>query len=114
MKKRVMPKTRPKKGLDMLFEKRGPGRPGIRGSEVRGRADQHRFSLGRIWADAREPLLRAKTEDEVIAALQNCSEYYSRPFVPGYAGRILQIIRERKFPKRSKPQMNFLADSLAG
>jgi hypothetical protein len=114
MKKREKPNFMSKKTLDRLFEKRGRGRPGVRGSEIRGRADQYRTLLGHIWENIREPLLKAQTESDVIAAFPNPEDYYSRSFVPGYAEHILQIIRERGFPKRSKIQMNFLANSLAG
>jgi hypothetical protein len=114
MKKRRPPQKAPKKALDRFFEKRGPGRPGARRSEVRTRADHYRLAWGRIWDKVREPLLKAQTKDDVIAAFRDCTEYDSHQFVPVFADLILQIIRERKFPKRSKPQMNFLADSLAG
>lgn len=103
----------PKKTLDTPSGKRRPGRPGVRGSEIRGRADQYRLLLGTIWKNIRDPLLKAQSKDDVIAAFPEGDAYHSHWFVPGYAGLILQIIRESRFPKRSKTQMNFFADSLA-
>lgn len=119
MKKQEKIKTtrkNPKKGFDKLFgrPKRGPGRPGVRPSEIRGRADHFRILLGNLWENIREPLLKAQSESDVIAAFHGCGESNSRPFVPGLAGLILQIFHEKKFLKRPKPQLNFLADSLAG
>ena len=70
--------------------------------------------FGYVWDRLRIPLLAAKDEIEVIRAFEENAQPYTREFMPMLAGLVLKVIRERKFPKRGEPQINFLADSLAG
>jgi hypothetical protein len=122
-----MPKTKkslskPHISLDTFSTKRGRGRPGVRASEVYNRACGYRIIFSQIWNDRPGPqgevlqglgndLLRAQTEAEVIKALELWPSYQSE-FSP-LAGLILKVLRDKDFPKRRVPQMNFLADSLA-
>jgi hypothetical protein len=102
------------KPIDRFFAKRGPGRPGVPASEIRGRADHYRLVLTQIWDKVGEPLLNANTEDEIIHAFQICGGYYSVQFgLPRNAPLILKVIRDPKFPKRRGACINFCADSLA-
>ncbi len=100
--------------LDTYSEKRGRGRPGVRPSEITGRAYNYRMIFGHVWDRLRKPLLAAKNEAEVISAFEENAQPYVREFVPVLAGLILKVVREAKFPKRRGAQINFLADSLAG
>ena len=108
-------KKRPNKPLDTFSEKRGRGRPArMRASEIRGRADNYRWILNQLW-DRLWPLLsQAQTEADIIKAFQEGASPYDREFSPGLAALTLRVLHEPKFPKRRDPQINFLADSLAG
>ncbi len=114
LKRKNSPK-RPQKTLDTFLEKRGRGRPARAGfSEIRGRADNYRWIFAQVW-DRLWPLLaKAKTEEDMIKAFQEGARPYDREFVPALTGLALRVLCERKFPKRREPQVNFLADSLAG
>lgn len=101
------------KKLARAAAKKKRGRPGIRGSEIAGRSFNYRNIFERIWPRLREPLLQARTKEEVAQALAQFGEPYSQEFIP-QSELILQIIREAKFPKRPAPQVAFLADSLSG
>ncbi len=98
--------------LDRLSGKRGRGRPRwVPAALVRSCADNYRRLLERGWNDLEDPLLAAQSEQEVAVAL--------RRVPPGYphelsllAPLILKVIKEPKFPKRKKAQINFLADSI--
>jgi hypothetical protein len=104
---------KPKKGLDRLPEKPGRGRPGVRRSEIRGRADNYRWIFDQVW-DRMWPLLStAQTEEDVERAFQDGASPYNSYFVP-LAPLALKILHERRFPKLRHAQINFLADSLAG
>jgi hypothetical protein len=105
---------KPKKALDSFSVKRGRGRPGVRRSEIWGRGDNFRIIFGQIWKDLGEPLLKAKTQEEVTRAFEGFGKTYSRQFVPALSSLILEVIREPRFPKRPAAQIGFLADSLAG
>jgi hypothetical protein len=115
-------KTR-EKTLDTVSPKRGRGRPGVRASEIKGRADHYRLLFTQIWNDRTDArgeflkglgnaLLGAKTEEKVIRAFAPWPSH-QREFEP-IASVVLKVLREPKFPKRRKTQINFLADSLAG
>ena len=101
--------------VDTFSEKRGRGRPQrIQWSWVIGRADNRRYSLAEVWPKLRDPLLAAQTEEQVIAAFKNYGQPYAGDYVPRMAPDISALIRDPSFPKRSKAQIGFLADSLAG
>jgi hypothetical protein len=60
------------------------------------------------------PVLAAQTENEVTEAFLSYGKPYAKEFVTRLAADILNVIREKKFPKREKAQIKFLANSLAG
>jgi hypothetical protein len=101
--------------LDIIFEKRGPGRPpSVCAASIRGRADNYRSILSNVW-DQMWPLLsRVRTEDDVIKAFHEGASTYEREFMPARASFVLKILQEEKFPRRRQTRINFLADSLAG
>jgi hypothetical protein len=70
--------------------------------------------FGYVWDRLRIPLLAARDEIEVIRVFEENAQAYTREFMPMLAALVLKVIRERRFPKRSEAQINFLADSLAG
>jgi hypothetical protein len=99
--------------LDRFLTKRGRGRPvKVVPAAVRGRADNYRVQLGTIWKELGAPLLSAQSEQDVINALQSAipGNHELVPFAP----LILKVIKDRKFPKRKRAQIHFLADSIAG
>lgn len=99
--------------LDMYSAKRGPGRPAkVAPSAVRGRADNYRVWLARLWNELGVLLLAADTEENVIKAFQNVLPGNNE--FPPQAELILKIIKDPNFPKRQTARINFLADSLAG
>jgi hypothetical protein len=57
-------------------------------------------------------LLHAESEEAVTKTFDAVPQLKSE-FSP-IAGLILKVLREKKFPKTRKAQINFLADSLAG
>jgi len=86
----------------------------IQRSWVTGRAYNYWIQLSQVWQNLEGPLLAAKTTAEVTAAFENHAKQYAQGFVPGMTSDILALIRDRKFPKRPQPRINFLADSLGG
>lgn len=114
MAKRKQTREKVAKPLDTLSRKRPRGRPGVRASEVRGRADSYRWILNEVWGRLGPQLLQAESAEEVTRAFEEGASPYGREFMPALAGLVLKVIREPKFPVRRVPQANFLADSLAG
>jgi hypothetical protein len=110
--KKSVPKT--KKTVDAVREKRR-GRPcHVIRSEVIGRAENYRLIFGYVWSGLCGPLVAANSVEQVIEAFEKYADAYAREFVPRLAEDILKVVHEPKFPKRQYPQINFLADSLAG
>src|SRR6266852_425496 len=107
-------RKRSKDPLDTVSEKgrRGPKRR-VDPSAVRGRADNYRGILKNVWDQLWPRLSQVQTVDDVITAFQ---EGYpgEHEFMPYQAPRILEVLKERAFPKRQKARINFFADSLAG
>jgi hypothetical protein len=102
-----------KKGLDTFSPKRGPGRPQtVVPSAIEGRADNYRGILDHVWDDLWSPLSTSETEEGVVAAIQSAIPNETQ--FSGSAGLILQVLKERHFPKRRQARINFLADSIAG
>ena len=115
MAKRQKPVPKAKKTLDAFRQKRGRGRPyHVLHSEVIGRAGNYRDIFRRIWSGLRGPLIAANQPGEVIEAFEKHAQGYAREFIPRLAEDILKVIHDPKFPKRPSPQINFLADSIAG
>jgi hypothetical protein len=114
-------------GLDNVFKKKSRGRPGVSPSQVMLRAQNYRrmFWTYRLrgrkndkqqvrdrpyeWAAA---LVAAKTADDVMRALDSSPSHIQNQFRP-LTSLILQVLKERVFPKRQENQFDFLADSLA-
>lgn len=130
MPKRKKTPVQVEKGLDtFVFAKnRQRGRPGVRASEVVGRADNYRrmfwtYRLRKKNKDENEwvrekpyewalALTAAKTTDDAIRALESGPLHIQNEF-KSLAQLILQVLREHDFPKRRETQFDFLADSLA-
>lgn len=112
------PSKRTKKGklpLDTVLKKRGRGRPArMRFSEIRGRADNYRSILNQVWERLWPLLSKAQAEADVVKAFQQGANPYAQQFVPAWANLVLEVLQDKKFPKRRQAQINFLADSLAG
>ncbi len=102
---------RVKKPLDTFSQKRGRGRPGVRASEISGRAYHYHLIFSQIWDVVGGSLLSANTKEEVIKALERTP--YKDEFAT-IASLALEVLHDPKFPKRREAQINFLGDSLAG
>ncbi len=115
MPRRKKVAEQPNKALDTFSAKRARGRPPrMRFSEIGGRADHFRWILNEVW-DRLWPLLsKAQNEEDVIRAFQEGASPYTQNFMPGLAALTFTVMREPRFRKRRQPQINFLADSLAG
>jgi len=101
--------------LDTFSQKRGRGRPPtVRFKEIVGRADNNRWILDEAWERLWPLLSKANNEDEITKAFQGGASAYANQFVPAFSALILEVLREKTLPIRRKPQVNFLADSLAG
>jgi hypothetical protein len=99
--------------LDRFSAKRGPGRPvKVVPSAVRGRADNWRVSLARLWDELEVPLLSAETADDVSKAFQTVLPGNNE--FPPHAELIFRVLNDPRFPKRKTARINFLADSSAG
>jgi hypothetical protein len=113
MAKRKRPLEDAQNPLDRFSTKRGRGRPNkVVPTAVTGRAWNYRDSLPRIWSELEGPLLAAKGPEDVVkafeAALPGSNEF------PPLAPLIFEVINHPQFPKRRKPQIKFLAESIAG
>lgn len=83
-------------------------------SWIVGRADNMRLILQQVWDRLWPVLSVAQTEQEVIEALK-ASAPYPTAFTPIPPAFLLQVLRDKKFPRTSREsQINFLADSAAG
>lgn len=103
------------KPLDAFSQKRGRGRPRkVRPSEIHGRAQNYRKIFGEIWDRLHDPLLGVTTEEEITNVFDEFARPYTQEFVPSLDALIFEVIHDPKFPKRPAPQINFIADSLAG
>jgi hypothetical protein len=101
-----------KKPLDTHIENRGRGRPWkVRASEVAGRSLNFRGILESVWERIWPSLSQATNETELIGALQKANPY-ERELTP-IAPLIFEVVKAPNFPKRQRPQINFLADSIA-
>jgi hypothetical protein len=103
---------RAKKGLDSDSPKRrGPHRQ-IAPTTVLGRAENNRTILQQVWDSVWPSISEAQNTEEMVKALENARPY-GRDFVP-WAAAILGALNEKRFPKRKKARINFIADSIAG
>jgi hypothetical protein len=102
------------KPLDTFSGKRGRGRPGVRASEIQGRAGNYQYIFNEVW-DRLWPLLSGAMNEEAVAkAFQEGASPYTQNFMTGLYPVILEILRDPQFPKRRKAQVKFMAESLAG
>lgn len=89
-----------KKTVGPVHGKRGRGRPRLcRYSEIIGRAQNYRGIFKGIWDRLSGQLLAARNEEEVTEAFRSHAQPYTKEFVPRLAGDILEVLREKKFPK---------------
>lgn len=104
----------PKNPLDTVSQKgrRGP-KPKVVPSAVRGRADNYRGILKNVWERLWPRLSQVQSVDDVVVAFRD-GYPGEHEFMPYRAALILEVLKERTFPKRQKARINFLADSLAG
>jgi hypothetical protein len=113
MRKGKRARKRPQNFLDRYSPKRDPGRPPtVSASAVRGRADNWRVSLARLWSDLEAPLLAAQTADDVATAFEKALPGNNE--FPPHAEVIFRTLKDPKFPRQKKARINFLADSSAG
>lgn len=103
-----------KKALDTHTKKRDRGRPRwVDPGETKGRGDNYRGIFNLVWKTLYPLLSKAQTQEEVIHAFEEGAGSYSRQFMPKFAPLVLEVLRERTFPKKATTQANFMADSLA-
>jgi hypothetical protein len=113
MAKRKRPRKTAENPLDRFSAKRGRGRPvKVVPTSVTGRASNCRDLLPRIWNELEGPLLAAEGPEEVVRAFEAALPG-STEFLP-LAPLILEVIKDPQFPKRRKPRIKFLAESIAG
>jgi hypothetical protein len=104
-----------KMAIDGSSEKRKRGRPRECGyTDILGRAENYRWIFTQVWERLSGPLRAARNDQEVTEAFRLEGEPYAHEFVPRLAGDILAVIGEKKFPKRARAQIKFMANSLAG
>lgn len=125
MPKRKTPQLEVQKPLDAFSGKRRRGRPGVRPSEVALRAENYRRMFWDYRLDKKKKeyvrdkpsewatrLLASKTIEDVERAFETrplSAQNEFRPLFP----LILQVLRERTFPKKPETQLDFLANSIA-
>jgi hypothetical protein len=115
MPKRNKPPKMTQNPLDAIPENKGRGRPRLcRYSEILGRAENYRGIFTEIWDRLSNALSTSSTESDVTEAFRSYAQPYANEFVPRLAADILEVIREKKFPKKRRAQVKFLANSLAG
>lgn len=105
-------RKKPQNPLDTDFQKRRRGRPGVFAPEIYGRAEHYRIMFEQAWDLIGEPLLQAKTVEQVLSAYRSGNFPINVEF-PNFAELTLRVLSDRKFPERAKAQIRFLADSLA-
>lgn len=82
--------------------------------QILGRAENYRWIFNQIW-DRLWPLLElSECADDVTKAFERAANPYQTEFVPAFSSVVLWTMRDVDFPKRKEPQINFMADSLAG
>ena len=104
--KKKIKKNHPRSNFSL---KRGRGRPvRVVASSVRGQADNYRVWFARIWDELEGAILTAQTEQDVQNVIPgNCELIRLAPL-------ILKVAKDKRFPKRRKARIRFLADSVAG
>ena len=103
-----------KKILDTHIGKRGRGRPGVRKSEIQGRAYDFGLTLQHHWDALAEPFLKAESEEEFKRLMENAPPYVKTKFKPSLFPLVVKARKDLKFPKTPEKQKVFFAESLAG
>jgi hypothetical protein len=85
----------------------------MRPSEVYGRALGYRTIFDHVWNKLGKPLLKTRSEAQVVKTFKAKAPQHAQEFVPSLVHLIFEVVHHPKFPKRRKPQINYLADSLA-
>jgi|SRR4029077_3146345 len=99
--------------LDRFSTKRGRGRPiKVVPTAVTGRAANYREFLPRVWNELEGLLLAAKGPADVVKAFEAVLPG-NNEFLP-LAPLIFEVINDPQFPKKRKPRIKFLAESIAG
>lgn len=125
MRKRKKLSTTSKVPLDRGAARKPRGRPRVRQSEIVGRAANYRHMFWSVRLDAKRKeyvrdkpyewavaLVMAKSKEDVVRALDSSPNHIQSEFKP-LVSLMLQVLRERDFPKREENEFDFLADSLA-
>lgn len=125
MPNRKKPQIATEKPLDAFSEKRRRGRPGVRPSEVVLRAGNYRQMFWDYRLDKKKKeyvrdkpgewamqLLASRTVEEVARAFHTRPLSIQNEFRPLFP-LILQVLRERTFPRKPGTQLDCLADSIA-
>lgn len=127
MPKRKKSAKAPEIPLDTYRARRGRGRPErMPAGEIYGRSENYRdfFWDKKIdrkkqqvvrdrpheWA---ERILKSASETDLGDALEGAPPYVQGELRP-FLSLILSVLREKTFPKSKEPQLNYLADSIAG
>ncbi len=102
------------KPLDRGYGKRGRGRPGVRKSEIQGRAYDYGLSLDQHWDALADPFLKAQSEEEFKRLLEKAPAHVRSKLGPDLFPTVEKIREDPKFPVKVKTQIAFFAESLAG
>ena len=113
MKKLKKPRKTTQKPLDGGSTKRPLGRPGVLKSEIQTRAFHYHRTMQNYWDVLEEPFLKAESEEEFKRLMENVAESIQREFGPWLFPHIQKTRNDLKFPKKTKTQQIFFADSLA-
>ena len=111
LKKRRKP---PPKGLDKVLRKRRRGRPGVRKSEIQGRAYDYGLTLKQHWDVLAEPFLKAQSEEEFKRLLEKAPEHVRSKLGPNLFPAVEKIREDPKFPVKATTQIAYFAESFAG
>ena len=114
IERRKMTPTQAKKSLDRFSQKRGRGRPGVRKSEIQGRAYDYGLSLKQHWDVLAAPFLEARSEEEFRRLMESTPPYVKTKFAPRLFALIEKARKDLKFPRKPKTQQAFFAESMAG
>ena len=103
-----------KKALDRFSLKRGRGRPGVRKSEIQGRAFNFGLLLEQYWNVLAESLLKAESEGEYKQVFDGKASHLKTNFEAIPFSLVEKVRKDLKFPKKIKSQQVFFAESFAG
>jgi hypothetical protein len=99
------------KEVDTVLERR-PGRPtDVVYGAVAERAGDYQKVFRDVWDELWPPLSVASSKEDVIQAFEKVIPGGTE--FPLQADSILSVIRDKRFPKRPKAQITYLAESLA-